>query len=97
MSAIAIGLLVLAHAADYLTFLVMVMRHGIGAEANPIVVTLAREHGLLLLTVAKFSAVLLAASAVIIVARTRPRIAGGVLVFAVLLGGLGALSNIWSM
>lgn len=97
MSAIGIALLILAHAADYVTFLVMVARHGLGAEFNPIVVTLAREHGLLLLTLAKVSAVLLVASTFLVVARTRPRLAGGVLVVGVVLGGLGALSNIGSI
>jgi hypothetical protein len=97
MSAIGIGLLILAHMADYLTFLVMVTRHGMSAELNPLVVTLAEEHGLLVLTVAKVAAVVLAASSVLIVARTRPRLAGSVLVIAVALGGLGAWSNIVSI
>ena len=97
MSAIGIVLLILAHAADYVTFLAMVMRHGLRAEYNPLVVTLAREHGILLLTLAKVSAVLLVASTFLIVARTRPKLAGGVLVIGVLLGGLGALSNIGSL
>jgi hypothetical protein len=94
MSAIAIGLLILAHAADYLTFLAMVLRHGLGAEANPIVVAIARDHGLLVLTIAKTSTVLLVASLFLVVLRTRPRLASGVLIVGVVLGGLGALSNL---
>ena len=97
MSAIGIGLLILAHAADYVTFLAMVARHGIGAELNPIVVKIAAEHGLLLLTLAKTSAVLLVASTFLVVARTRPRIAGGLLVAGVMLGGFGAMSNLASI
>jgi hypothetical protein len=94
MSAIGIGLLIIANAADYLTFVSMVARHGLRAELNPIVVTLAREHGLLLLTLAKVSAVLLLAATFLIVARTRPRVAGTMLAVGIAIGGLGALSNI---
>jgi hypothetical protein len=94
MSAIGIALLILAHAADYVTFLVMVGRHGIGTELNPLVVKLAVDHGVLILTLAKTSAVLLVASTFLVVGRTRPRLAGSVLVLGVVLGGLGALSNL---
>jgi hypothetical protein len=94
MSAIAIGLLIMAHLADYGTFLVMIVRGGIGNELNPIVATIAEEHGLALLTVAKFATVLLVASAFMIISRTRPKVAAGVLMVGVLVGGVGALSNI---
>ncbi len=97
MSAIGIALLILAHAADYVTFLVMVARHGLGAELNPIVVKLAEDHGVLILTLAKTSAVLLVASTFLVVGRTRPRLAGSVLVLGVVLGGMGALSNLASI
>lgn len=94
MSALAIGLLVLAHMADYGTFVVMVVRGGLTTELNPIVVTIAEEHGLALLTVAKFAAVLLVTTTFLIVGRTHPRVAAGVLTIGVAVGGLGALSNI---
>jgi hypothetical protein len=93
MSAIGIGLLIMAHVADYMTFLVMVARHGIDAEANPIVSTLAQEHGILMLTLAKTAAVLLVASTFLVVGRTRPRMAATVLGVGVLVGGFGALTN----
>jgi hypothetical protein len=96
VSAIGIGLLILAHTADYVTFMAMVARHGIDAELNPLVATIAQEHGLLLLTLAKTSAVLLVASTFLVVVRTRPRVAGGMLIIGVLLGGVGAWSNIVS-
>jgi adenine deaminase len=94
MAAAGLALLIIAHLADYTTFLVMVHRHGTGAELNPIVTSLISEWGLSLLTVAKFSTVLLLASVVIIVGRTRPRMAAGVLTIGILVGGLGALSNL---
>jgi hypothetical protein len=96
MAALGIGLLIAAHLADYVTFLVMVMRNGIGAELNPVVVRIATEGGLAPLTMAKFSTVLFLAATFIIVSRTRPRLAAGVLAFGILGGAFGAFSNIIS-
>ena len=97
MSAVGIGLLIIAHVADYTTFVVMVARNGLGSELNPLVVTLAQDYGLALLTVAKFATVLLVAAVFLVVGRTRPRVAGAVLAFGVIVGGLGAFSNIISI
>lgn len=91
---LGISLLVAAHAADYLTFLVMIIRHGLDAEANPIVVRLAEDHGLLLLTLAKVSVVVLMASVVMVVVRTRPRLAATTLSVGIVVGGFGAVSNL---
>ena len=97
MGAFGIALLIAAHMADYATFLVMVMRHGIRAELNPIVTRIAEDHGLALLTVAKFAAVLLVATSFLIIGRTRPKVAGSVLGVGIFLGGLGAYSNVLSI
>ncbi|MFV2064185.1 MAG: hypothetical protein ACC726_11845 [Chloroflexota bacterium] len=94
MSAIAIGVLIVAHVADYATFLVMITKRGIGSELNPIVATIAEEQGLALLTVAKFATVLLVATTFLIVGRTRPKVAVSVLAIGVAVGSLGAISNI---
>lgn len=94
MTAAGIGLLILAHIADYSTFIVMVARHGLNAEANPLVATLHAEWGLALLTVAKFATVLFVAATFLIVVRTRPRLGVMVLAFGIFIGGLGAISNI---
>ena len=94
MSAVGIGLLIMAHVADYTTFLVMVARHGLDTELNPLVVRLHADYGLALLTVAKFATLFLVLAVFLILGRTRPRIAATVLVFGVLIGGLGAISNI---
>jgi len=94
MSALGIGLLILAHVADYTTFVVMVTRNGLDSELNPLVVTIAEDYGLALLTMAKFATVLLVAAVFLIVTRTRPRVAATVLGFGVLVGAVGALSNI---
>lgn len=94
MPAFGIGLLIMAHAADYATFIVMVARHGITSEFNPIVAKIAEEHGLALLTVVKFTAVLLVATTFMVIFRTRPKVASSVLVIGIFVGGLGAYSNI---
>jgi len=94
MSAAGLGLLIFAHVADYMTFVVMVAGQGLGTELNPLVVTIAEDFGLLLLTIAKFSTVLLVAATFLIVGRTRPRLAVGVLVLGIFVGALGAFSNI---
>jgi hypothetical protein len=97
VTALGIGLLVFVHALDYATFLAMVVRKGIGAELNPIVVRIAEEYGLALLTVGKAAAVLLVVTTFLVVARSRPRLATGVLVVGILVGSLGALSNVASI
>ena len=94
MAAAAIGLLILAHVADYATFMVMVARHGLGAELNPLVVLILEDWGLVLLTITKLLTVLLVASVFLVVARERPRLAGGVLAFGVFVGVFGAFSNL---
>ena len=94
MAAAAIGLLILAHVADYATFMVMVARHGLGAELNPLVVLILEDWGLALLTITKLLTVLLVASVFLVIGRERPRLAGGVLAFGVFVGAFGAFSNL---
>jgi hypothetical protein len=94
MTAAALGLLILAHLADYTTFVVMTAIHGPSAEANPLVATIFEDWGLPLLTVAKFATVLLVAAVFLVVGRDRPRVAAGVLAFGVFIGVLGAISNV---
>jgi hypothetical protein len=97
MSAAGIVLLIVAHAMDYVTFLVMVLRHGIGRELNPLVVTLAQDYGIELLTFAKVAAVLLVAATFMVLTRSRPFIARSVLAVGILVGGFGAFSNVISI
>ena len=94
MTAAGIGLLIIAHIADYTTFVVMIARRGLAAELNPLVATIFADWGLALLTVAKFATVLLVAAVFLIVGRTRPKMATAVLAFGVFIGSVGAASNI---
>ena len=92
--AIALGVLALAHLFDYASFLVMIDKHGLSAEANPIVVQLAEQAGLPGLTLAKIATVAFAAILMTLIAPRRRRLAMGLLMFGVAAGLLGGLSNI---
>jgi hypothetical protein len=95
--AIALAVLALAHLFDYASFLMMVDRHGLGAEANPIVVRLAEEMGLPGLTLAKVATVAFAAILMVVIAPRRRRLAMALLTFGVAAGVLGGFSNIASL
>jgi hypothetical protein len=91
---LGLKLLILAQLADWATFIVMVARHGLDAEANPIVARLFEDHGLFLLTAAKVAAVILVAATFLVVGRSRPRVGAVVLTVGVVTGGIGAFSNL---
>ena len=93
----ALILLALAHAFDYVSFLVMTSKHGLAAELNPVVVTLAEQFGLPGLTIAKLASVGFLAAVVLIAAPQRRRVAGGLLVIGISVGVLGGVSNIASI
>jgi hypothetical protein len=95
--AIALIVLALAHVFDYVSFLFMIDRHGLTAEANPIVVRLAEEAGLPGLTLAKVATVAFAALLMFIIAPRRRRLAMGLLIFGISAGLLGGFSNIASL
>ncbi len=66
MPLIALGILAVAQLFDYVSFMVMIERHGLAAELNPIVVALANNVGLLGLTLVKAGAVLFLSFAVLL-------------------------------
>jgi hypothetical protein len=90
----ALAALLFAHIFDWASFMVMVARHGLSAEANPIVVTLAQETGVPGLTAAKLATVGFAALMTVLIAPKRRRMAMAILSFGVLAGLVGGLSNI---
>jgi hypothetical protein len=94
---IAIAALVLAHLFDLASFVVMVGRHGLAAEANPLVANLAHELGLPGLTLAKVLAVVLASCVFIVLGPKNRRLAMTVLVFGVAAGLVGGLTNLASI
>ena len=91
---VALAVLLAAHVFDWASFLVMITRHGLGAEANPIVVTLLEETGVPGVTLAKLATVVFAAGLAVVIATKRRRMAMVLLTFGVVTGTVGGLSNI---
>ena len=91
---VVLGVLALAHFFDWASFLVMIARHGLEAEANPIVVALVQEVGVTGVTVAKVATVVFAAGLAMLIAPQRPRMAMVVLTFGVVVGMIGGISNV---
>jgi hypothetical protein len=87
--------LVAAHLFDLVSFIAMTARHGIDAEANPVVVVLAEQVGLPGLTVAKLASVIIGGSVFVLLARgQRRKLAMGVVMFGVGAGLVGGFSNL---
>ena len=90
----ALVVLALAHVFDWASFLIMIARHGLAAEANPIVVTLVEETGVPGVTLAKLATVVFAAGLAVLIAPKRRRMAMVLLSFGVAAGLVGGMSNI---
>jgi hypothetical protein len=90
----AFGVLALVHFFDLASFVLMVYRHGLTAEANPIVVQIARDAGLPGLTVAKIVTVGFAAIILVLLAPRNRRLAMGLLMFGIAAGLIGTVSNL---
>jgi hypothetical protein len=93
----ALILLVAAHAFDYFSFIVMTSKHGLVAEANPVVIHLAEAFGLPGLTIAKLGSVAFLAGVVILAAPHRPKVAGVLLAIGITAGMVGGISNVASI
>jgi hypothetical protein len=93
----ALVLLALAQVFDYVSFMVMIERHGLAAELNPIVVTLHQNVGLIGLTVVKAAAVVFLASTAVLLMTRRPNVAFGVLLVGIILGIVGGVSNVMTL
>ena len=91
---LALGFLTLAHFFDWASFLVMVGRHGVEAEANPIVVTLFEQLGVPGVTLAKLATVAFAALLAVLIAPQRRRTAMVLLAFGAVAGMVGGISNV---
>ena len=95
-----LGALLAAQLFDFGTFTIMVGRHGIEAEANPIVAQGFMSFGLPLLAIGKAAQVVLVGSILVILGRvlaTRSltrRIATSIALLAVAGGVIGGVSNV---
>jgi hypothetical protein len=97
MPLIALGMLAVAQLFDYVSFMVMIDRHGLAAELNPIVVALANNVGLIGLTLVKAGAVIFLAFAVLLLMPRRRHVAIAVLSVGVVLGVVGGVSNVMTI
>ena len=94
---IALGILAAAQLFDYVSFMVMIERHGLAAELNPVVIALANSVGLVGLTLVKAGAVLFLAFAVLLLMPRRRHVAVAVLAVGVVLGVVGGVSNVMTI
>ena len=92
--------LLAAQLFDFATFILMVGRHGIVAEMNPVVAHGFEAHGLWVLAVAKASVIVLVGSIVVLLGRDdSPRrihrgLATSIALLAVAGGLVGGISNV---
>ena len=93
----AIAVLALAHAFDWVTFMIMVNRHTLAAEANPLVKHLAEQLGMPGLTFAKIVAVWLGAAVFAILLPKNRKLAMLVLAFGIGAGVVGGVSNLLAL
>ena len=94
MPVAALVVLALAHLFDWVSFLVMITRHGLSAEANPIVVQVFEETGLTGVTIAKVATVVFAALLAMLIIPNRRRLGMGLISFGVVAGLFGGITNI---
>jgi hypothetical protein len=83
-----------AQGADALTFVRMVRDHGIRAEANPVVATLAAGGDLGAIVMAKAALVVLVVAVFAVVVARHPVVACLIATAAVVAGLVGAYSNV---
>jgi hypothetical protein len=95
-----IASLLAAQLFDFGTFTLMIERHGIAAEMNPLVAQGFDAYGLPILIGVKFALVVLLASIVVLVGRSGPArrsvpgLAASITILAVIGGMVGGISNV---
>ena len=94
----AVVTLTVAQLLDLGTFIRMIDRHGIAAEANPFVLHLVDEFGLAFVTVAKITALSLVVAVTVVLTEApdrqgHPRLARLVVAVAVIAGIIGGWTN----
>lgn len=92
-----IPLLLYAQATDLITFMLAVTALGIGGEINPLAHLLYGNAGLLGIAAFKAGIIGIVALAIVPLRKKRPRLFGGVAVFGIIFGSVGALANVASL
>jgi hypothetical protein len=86
-----------AQGGDLLTFLRMILTHGLAAEANPLVAHGVDRVGLPLVLLAKVGLIVLVTAIFSVLSRSHRRTAGVVATAAVVAGLFGAFTNVMAM
>ena len=94
MPVLAAVALVSAQGLDLVTFVAMVVQHGMDAELNPFVQRLTETLGLPGILIGKGALVVYLVALVAITATRRPKLAGSVAVLGTFAGLVGGLSNV---
>lgn len=94
---VPLGAIVFFQVADYWSFLLMIGRHGLAAEANPLVFMIAGQLGVIGATAVKLAGVVIASASLILVADRHRGMARAIVTGAVIAGLIGALTNIASL
>jgi len=89
-----VAVLIAAQLLDLVTFLPMVIAHGLDAELNPIVQRLSVSLGLPGILLGKGALIVYLVALIAITAARRPRLAAGVAVLGTAAGLLGGISNL---
>lgn len=97
MPVFAFAVLALAHFFDWASFMIMIGRHGLSAEANPIVVQVFQETGVPGVTIAKVATVVFASILAVLILPNRRRLGMGLISFGVLAGLVGGLTNVLTL
>ncbi|MFI5261933.1 MAG: hypothetical protein ACHQZR_05220 [Candidatus Limnocylindrales bacterium] len=96
LSPLGLTLLGLTQLADFFTFRTMLAVHGAAAELNPLAIAL-QGNSLYLALTAKLTVWALVAAIAAVLATTHPGLARFVIVFGIVVGLFGALSNVASI
>ena len=95
-ASLALVLAIVCTDADAATFLVMTWIHGLGAEANPLVASLAAAHGLLPVVALRLVLVTVAAVAIASIGGSHRTLSRVLLLAIATVGAFGAISNVLS-
>jgi hypothetical protein len=98
---LAVATMSLAQLLDLGTFVAMVSRVGLGAEANPVVASLVAGYGLPMAVIAKTALMAFVIALTLVLAARRSRLERGigvvVIAFAIVAGLVGGGSNVIAM
>lgn len=98
---LAVATASLAQVLDLSTFVAMVQRHGLGAEANPLVAGLVNDYGLPVAVIVKVALLALVVAVAVVLERRDGRFEGALVVLVIgatiAAGLLGGATNVMTL